>query len=133
MIAVFREEKKGEDGLKIIETQTKTPYTLAVDLNNEKTGRYSTERGEFNGYVINSEGVITKIFEGDLRNRAKSNELLEAIKAASGSEADETGSETKEPAGSDTKGSGTTGSGTTGSSAKGSATKESSGGSDSKN
>ena len=66
-----------------IVAKTNTPFTLALDLNNGNTGRYSQGRREFSGYVINTEGVITKFIEGDLKNRAKSQELLAAIHAAS--------------------------------------------------
>ncbi len=91
---MFREEQKGVDGLKLIKEKTKTPYTLAIDLNNEKTGRYSSKKGEFTGYVIDGDGMITKVLTGNLRNRAKSNELLSAIEAASPKAAKE-GSDTK--------------------------------------
>ena len=118
VIAVFREEKEGEKGLEKIKKNTKTPYILALDNGNKKTGRYSPGKKEFSGYVINKEGEITKVFEGNLRNRAKSAELLTAIAAANGSA--KNGSATK---GSETKGSATKGSETKGSAKKGSATK----------
>lgn len=98
---MFREEKKGVDGLQIIKEKTKTPYTLAVDLNNEKTGRYSSKKGEFTGYVIDGTGTITGIFDGNLRNRAKSDAFLTAIEAASGGSSMKEGSSKK--AGSDAK------------------------------
>ena len=124
VIAVFREEQKGEDGLKTIVKNTSTPFTLALDYGKKKTSRYSAGNREFTGYVINPKGVITKIFKGDLRNRANSTELLEAIAAAAPKAAGK-GSATK---GSDTKGSGTKEAKTSGSDTKASATK----GSDSK-
>lgn len=100
MIAVFREEQKGEEGLEKIKERTKTPFTLALDLGKKKTGRYSSGNGEFTGYVINPEGTITSIFKGNLRKRAKSKELLEAVaKAAGGSGSEGSG----EKAGSDGK------------------------------
>ena len=114
VIAVFREEKKGEDGLKAIKDKTKTPFTLALDNGNKHTGRYSSGRREFTGYVINPEGKVTKILKGDLRNRAKADELLKAINGSS-------------EAGSGAKGAGAKASSTTGSGSK-----TSSGGSKSK-
>lgn len=93
--------------MKKIKTKTDTPFTIAIDLNKEKTGRYSPNRGEFSGYVIDSTGKITKFFQGDLRNRAKSEELLAAVKAASEGSGTKEGSTTKEgsatKAGSNTK------------------------------
>ena len=85
VIAVFREEQEGEGGLKKIKDKTETSFSLALDNDKKKTARYSTGRGEFTGYVINSNGIITSIFEGNLRNRAKSAELLDAISKAGGS------------------------------------------------
>jgi len=75
---------------------------LALDLNNEQTGRYSSKRGEFTGYVINPTGTITGIFDGNLRNRAKSKELLDAIQAAA-SEGSSMKEGSSKKAGSDTK------------------------------
>ena len=119
VIAVFREEKQGEAGLEKIVAKTKTTFDLALDNGNKQTARYSTGRREFTGYVINTEGVITNVFAGDLRNRAKSDELITALKALSEPAA---GSEAK---GSDTKvEESTTGSNTKASDAAGSATKE---------
>ena len=129
VIAVFREEKEGEAGLAKIKEKTKTTFTLALDTGKEQTPRYSVGRREFTGYVINPKGVITKVFQGDLRNRAKSAELIEAVKATSstaegsGSKESAQGSATK---GSATKGSATKGAPTKGSATKGSATKGSS-------
>ena len=99
IIAVFREEKKGEDGLKAIKDKTKTTYTLALDSGNKKTGRYSTGRREFTGYVINPEGKITKILKGDLRNRAKADELLKAINGSADAGSDSKGSSSKTSSG----------------------------------
>ena len=112
VIAVFREEKEEVEGLNKIVDKTKTTFTLALDNGNEQTARYSTGRREFTGYVINPKGVITKVIEGDLRNRAKSAELIEAVKATM-----------PKKEGSDAKGSDSKGSATKGSESKGSATK----------
>ena len=111
VIAVFREEKEEVAGLQKIVNKTKTTFTLALDNGKKQTPRYSAGRREFTGYVINPKGVITKVFEGDLRRRAKSAELIEAVKATmkkegsgkKGSDSKKEGSATK---GSDSKGSG---------------------------
>ena len=89
--------------MKKIKAETNTPFTIALDLNKEKTGRYSPNRGEFSGYVIDSKGKITKFFQGDLRNRAKSQEVLAAIKEASGGSGTKEGSESKVKQGSESK------------------------------
>lgn len=119
VIAVFREEKEGEAGLKKIVARTKTTFELALDGGNKQTSRYSTGRREFTGYVINTDGVITNVFEGDLRNRATSAELIKALKAL-GEPAEDSKAE-----GSDSKSDeSTTGSKTKASDAAGSAAKE---------
>jgi len=82
IIAVFREEKEGEKGLAKIKRKSSTTFTLALDSDKEKTPRYSTGRREFTGYVINPQGVITEVFEGNVRNRAKAAQLIKALKAA---------------------------------------------------
>jgi len=95
IIAVFREEKEGEKGLAKIKRKSSTTFTLALDSDKEKTPRYSTGRREFTGYVINPQGVITEVFEGNVRNRAKAAQLIKALKAA-GKPAE--GSDSKEAA-----------------------------------
>jgi len=98
VIAVFREEQKEEEGLKAILKKTSTTYTLALDNEKKQTSRYSVAKGEFTGYVINTKGVITKVFQGDLKKRAKSDELLAALKAAAKSGTDEAASVPKKEA-----------------------------------
>ena len=87
VIAVFREEQKGEAGLEAIKEKTKTPFTLALDNGKKSTARYSGGKREFTGYVISPKGQIVKVIKGDLRNRAKSDELLTAISGGSSSKA----------------------------------------------
>ena len=79
VIAVFREEKNGTDALKLIKKKTKVDFTLALDTPVEKTAAYSPGNKEFTNYVIDKSGVIRGIIPGDLRNRAKSKELLDII------------------------------------------------------
>ena len=79
VIAVFREESKGVDGLEIIKTKTGVEFTLGLDKGAEQTSRYSPGRMQFANYVINKSGVICGIIDGDLRNRAKSAQLLEVV------------------------------------------------------
>ena len=119
VIAVFREEKEEVAGLQKIVNKTKTTFTLALDNGKKQTPRYSAGRREFTGYVINPKGVITKVFEGDLRNRAKSAELIDAVKATMMKKegSDSKGSDSKKEA-SATKGSESKASSTKGSDAK---------------
>lgn len=79
IIVTFREESKGVEGLEAIKEKTKVPFTLALDTPADKTKRYSPEKMRFDNYVIDKNGIITAIIEGDLRNRAKADELLKEI------------------------------------------------------
>ena len=80
VIAVFREEQKGVEGLKIIKNRQKVEFTLALDTGKAKTPGYSSRRGEFSSYVIDKDGVVQQIIKGDLRQRAKSQQLLATLK-----------------------------------------------------
>ena len=124
VIAVFREEKQGEAGLKKIAAKTETTFNLALDNGKKQTGRYSTGRREFTGYVINAKGVIANVFKGDLRNRAKAAELIAAVKATS-EPAEGSGSKDSDAKATETKGATSEGSGAKSSEATGSSAKES--------
>lgn len=95
VIAVFREEAKGVEGLEIIKEKTEVEFTLCLDKDAEKTSRYSPGRRQFAGYVIDKSGVICGFIDGDLRNRAKSEQLLEIV-ASLGEKPDAT-QESKSP------------------------------------
>ncbi len=81
VIAVFREEKQGLEGLQKTKDKTGVPFTLALDLGAEHTAAYSPGKWVFNSYVVDSSGTVRAIVEGDLRNRAKSEQLLNAIES----------------------------------------------------
>ncbi|MEM7785298.1 MAG: hypothetical protein AAF623_18255 [Planctomycetota bacterium] len=83
VIVIFREESQGVEGLKKIRSNTKTKFKLALDFQKKQTSRFSTGRREFSSYVVDKDGVIQKIVTGDLKNRAKSNQLLSALKRLS--------------------------------------------------
>lgn len=79
VIAVFREEAKGVEGLQIIKERTGVNFTLCLDTGAENTSRYSPGRGKFDNYVIDKEGNIAAIIDGNLRKRAKSEKLFEIL------------------------------------------------------
>lgn len=79
VIAVFREEKKGEEGLAAIKERSGVDFTLCLDLGAEKTRPYSPGKMQFANYVVDASGVIRGVIDGDLKNRAKSAELLSAL------------------------------------------------------
>lgn len=80
MIVVLREESAGVEGLQKMKDATKTKFKLALDLNKKQTPRYSPSKRSFNSYVVDKEGKISAIITGDLRNRAKSDQLLAELK-----------------------------------------------------
>ena len=76
VVAIFREEAKGVEGLKKIRDRIDAGFTLGLDLNAERTADYSPGKMVFTNYVIDSTGVIRGVIEGDLRTRANSEQLL---------------------------------------------------------
>lgn len=79
IIAIFREEREGVEGLKKIKEKTGVDFTLCLDTGAEKTSAYSPGRGKFDNYLIGSDGKVAAIFDGSLTKRALSEQLLEAI------------------------------------------------------
>ncbi len=80
VIAVFREERQGVEGLEKMKKSSKTNFTMALDTGKKQTAIYSPGRLVFDNYVIDSNGKIAAIIPGDLRKRAKSEELLKVLK-----------------------------------------------------
>ncbi len=89
VIAVFREEAKGVEGLQIIKDKTGVNFTLCLDTDAEHTSRYSPGRGEFDNYVIDKQGNIAAIIDGTLRKRALSDKLFEILEGLSGDSEDD--------------------------------------------
>lgn len=79
VIAVFREEQQGVDGLAKIKEKTGVNFTLCLDTGAEQTAKYSPARGKFDNYVIDKSGKIVAIIDGTLRKRARSEQLFEVL------------------------------------------------------
>ncbi len=79
VVVVFREEAKGIDGLKIIKKRSKADFTFALDNGKQLTADYSAGEKEFSTYIIDTFGRIQAIIKGDMKNRAKSQRILDAI------------------------------------------------------
>lgn len=106
VIAVFREEAKGVEGLEAIKKKTKVDFTLCLDTGKKKTARYSDGRREFTNYVIDPNGVVQEIIKGSLKTRANSEQLLSAlkkIKAKSAADDNGVSRDTAKPPGSEGK------------------------------
>ena len=79
VIVIFREEEEGQEGLKKVVAQTKTEFTLALDLGAEKTGRYSPGDQVHDSYIIDSKGVIRAILAATRYDRAEFDEFATAL------------------------------------------------------
>ena len=79
VVVVFREEKMGIDGLKIIKSRAKVDFTFAIDNSKQQTAEYSPGDKEYSTYVIDQSGRIKGIIKGDTKNRAKSQRILDTI------------------------------------------------------
>lgn len=79
VIAVFREEKEGVAGLEKIKAKTKTPFTLCLDLGAKQTAIYSSGKMEFDTYVVDANGNLAGQVDGNLRRRARSEQLFEIL------------------------------------------------------
>lgn len=78
IVAVFREEKLGVDGLKRSRNAAKTEFTLLTDLGAKATSAYSQDN--FTTYVIDKKGVIQAILPGTLTKRISADEILRELK-----------------------------------------------------
>ena len=77
LVCVFREEKKGAEGLKI--AIKKTGYeTILLDTPAKETLAYSQK--DFTTYLIDEKGVIVAEFSGTKTTRPLGAEILEKAK-----------------------------------------------------
>jgi len=78
IVAVFREEKLGAEGLKRSRNSARAEFTLVNDLGAKATSAYS--RNNFTTYVIDKKGVIQAILPGTLTKRTSADEILRELK-----------------------------------------------------
>ncbi len=88
VVAIFREEKSGIDGLKKIKEKSNVEFTLAIDTPVNATSAYSPGKMKFQNYVVDKNGVIQGVIDGSLKSRAQSAQLLEIVAALSGPSSD---------------------------------------------
>lgn len=79
VLAVFREEKLGVDGLIKSREKSGSEFPLLLDLGAERTAAYS--QSGFHTYVIDRQGKILAILEGTVMKRATVEGVLEALQA----------------------------------------------------
>ena len=110
VVAVFREERQGVNGLKRIKTKTKTDFRLALDTPAKATKAYSNGRKEFDSYVIDKDGVIQGIVDGSVTSRARAEQLLKMVASLKEGKMEEpskgSGAKGSDKKGSDTKSTG---------------------------
>ena len=68
IIAVFREEEEGVEGLKKSKKNVKAEFHLWDDPKSKATKAYS-QGSKFTTYVVDKEGVIRAVLDGNLRKR----------------------------------------------------------------
>jgi hypothetical protein len=79
VVAVFREEKSGIDGLKKIKEKSSVEFTLGIDTPVNATVAYSPGKMKFHNYVVDKNGVVQGVIDGSLKSRAQSAQLLEIV------------------------------------------------------
>ena len=79
VVAVFREEASGVEGLEKSRENTKVAFPLLLDANAEHTSAYS--QGGFHTYVINPSGEIVAVIEGSLMKRASAEAIIDALQS----------------------------------------------------
>jgi len=80
IIAVFREEKDGKDGLKKSLERTRAEYPLLLDTPPEATKSYSPDG--FHTYIIDPAGVVRVDLPGTKMKRPDAEEILAALQEA---------------------------------------------------
>lgn len=77
VVCVFREDQFGVDGLKQIQQRTQAGFQLLSDFGTKATAAYST--GGLHTYVIDRQGVIQAVLEGQKTKRPLAEKVLAAI------------------------------------------------------
>lgn len=78
VIAVFREERLGAEGLQRAQNATGAKFRLVSDWGGKATSQYS--QNGFATYVIDKQGVIQAILPGTLANRTGFEDIQRELK-----------------------------------------------------
>ncbi len=82
IVAVFREEKDGAEGLKKARGTTHAEFPFLMDLDAEHTGAYS--QNGFATYIVGSDGKILAELDGTIMLRPTVKQILAEMPAAAG-------------------------------------------------
>lgn len=83
VLVIFREETEGQEGLKKVIEKTKTTFTLALDTPAEQTSSYSPGEKNHDSYIIDTDGVIRSVLDGERYDRAQAEEFVSTLEAIS--------------------------------------------------
>jgi hypothetical protein len=83
-VAVFREEQKGAEGLKMAREKTKATFPFVMDLGAEHTAAYSV--GVFSTYVIDQGGTVKAELPGTKMVRPAVEDVLGKVEDLVGAE-----------------------------------------------
>jgi len=78
IVAVFRENKEGVEGLKKVRQASKAEFLLLDDPEKQQTQAYSPEG--FAAYVVDTQGIIRGVFDGTKTGRPDPDKLLAVVK-----------------------------------------------------
>ena len=77
IIAVFREESKGIEGLQMSQERIGAKFPLLLDADAAKTAEYSQQG--FNTYVIDRQGIVRGTLKGIKTQRPTTEKVLEEV------------------------------------------------------
>lgn len=80
IVAVFREDEKGAEGLKTAREKCRATFPFVMDLGAEHTTAYSHDK--FSTYVIAQDGTIKSELSGTKMLRPSADDILAKVKEA---------------------------------------------------
>ena len=89
VVAVFREEQKGAEGLQMARERTEASFPMGLDLGAEQTAEYSPKG--FSTYIIGADGTIKAVFPGTKMIRPSAEKILESLQGIAGPSGDSQG------------------------------------------
>lgn len=85
IVAVFREEKDGVEGLRKSRASSKAEFPFGLDTDAEATAAYSHDG--FNTYIVDTQGTLRATLKGTKMVRPSAEEILKKLSKTLNSEA----------------------------------------------